>query len=75
MIYEREFYTHGADRWVLRLDKQFLGLSVVRYVDQRQDGAGVPFEEYFAMGTGPEHKAFLEMVQSLVPQTAEFQVA
>jgi hypothetical protein len=74
LIYEREFFAHGSERWVLRLDRQLLGLSVVRYVDQRQDGAGVPFEEFFAMGTGPAHKAFVEMVESLVPQTAEFEV-
>ncbi len=74
-IYERVFFEHGADRWVLRLDRRGLGLSVVRYTDHRQDGPGVHFEEYMATGTGPAHEAFLKMVQSLVPETAEHEVA
>lgn len=75
MIYEREFFTHGVDRWVLRLDRGMLGLTVVKYVDHRQEGGGVPFEEYFATGTGPAHDAFVKMVEALVPETSEYEVA
>lgn len=74
-IYERAFFEHGSDRWVVRLDRHGLGLSVVRYADGRQDGPSVHFEEYMATGTGPAHDAFLKMVESLVPQTAEHKVS
>ena len=73
-IYERVFFEHGSDMWVLRLDRHGLGLSVVRYADHRQDGPGVHFEEYMAVGTGPPHEAFLRMVESLVPETLENEV-
>lgn len=73
-IYERVFFEHGVDTWVLRLDRHGLGLSVVRYADQRQEGPGIHFEEYMAVGTGPPHEAFIKMVESLVPQTPENEV-
>jgi hypothetical protein len=72
VIYEREFFSQGADRWVLRLDRKMLGLTVVCYADNRQEGSSIPFEEYFAMGTGPAHDAFIKLVESLVPETPEF---
>jgi hypothetical protein len=74
MIHEREFFAEGDERWVLRLDRQLIGLSVVRYVNDRQEGPGVLFEEYLATGNGPPHKAFRKLVESLVPETAEYEV-
>jgi hypothetical protein len=72
MVHERQFFSHGSDRWVLRRERQPIGLSVVRYVEAT--GYAIPFEEYYATGTGPEHKAFVKLVESLVPRTAEFRV-
>jgi hypothetical protein len=74
MIHEREFFTEGNERWVVRLDRKLIGLTVVRYVDSRQEGPGILFEEYLATGTGPPHKAFRKLVESLVPETAEYEV-
>lgn len=74
-IYEREFYADGKEQWVLRLDRKMLGLTVVKYEDQRQESGGVLFEEYLATGTGPPHDALVKLVQSLVPETEEYEVA
>jgi hypothetical protein len=71
VIYEREFFVHGPERLVLRLEKQPVGLTIVRYVDGREQ-ASFPFEEYYALETGPAHKAFVKIVETLVPRTAEF---
>ena len=74
-IYEREFYTHDKERWVLRLDRHGLGLTVVKYEDHRQQGGGIAFEEFYAVGRGPEHKAFVQLVESLVPETEEYELS
>jgi hypothetical protein len=72
MVHEREFFSHGSERWVLRRERQPVGLSVVQYVDQQRQGYAVPFEEYYAMGTGPAHRAVVKMIETLVHRTAEF---
>ena len=74
MAYEREFFSDGDERWVLRLDRGgLIELGVVRYVKDRLDVI-VAFEEYLATGEGPPHKAFRKLVESLVPETQEYDV-